>query len=79
MPDTDAGAASMIAERLRSLIENEPFLVRSSGAKLKVTASLGIACSDQGAETPEQLLKQADRALYEAKNSGRNKVVAAAA
>ncbi|MFN7101737.1 MAG: PleD family two-component system response regulator [Pseudorhizobium sp.] len=79
MPDTNADTASMIAERLRSLIENEPFILRSSGTKLHITASLGIACNDKGAETPEQLLKQADKALYEAKNGGRNRVVAAAA
>lgn len=79
MPDTDATVAAVIAERLRSLIENEPFVLRRSGITLHITASLGIACNEQGAETPEQLLKQADKALYEAKNGGRNRVVAAAA
>ncbi len=79
MPDTDAAVAAVIAERLRSLIENEPFVLRRSGVTLNITASLGIACNEQGAETPEQLLKQADKALYEAKNGGRNRVVAAAA
>ena len=79
MPDTDATVAAVIAERLRRLIENEPFVLRRSGITLHITASLGIACNEQGAETPEQLLKQADKALYEAKNGGRNRVVAAAA
>ena len=79
MPDTDAAAAAIIAERLRHIIENEPFVLRSSGAVLNITASVGVACNTSGAETPEWLLKQADRALYEAKTSGRNKVVAAAA
>jgi two-component system cell cycle response regulator len=79
MPDTDAVAARVIAERLRGLIENQPFLIRSSGIAINITASLGISCNDAGAETPEQLLKQADRALYEAKIGGRNRVVAAAA
>jgi two-component system cell cycle response regulator len=53
--------------------------LRSSGVELKITASLGIASNSANVETPEQLLKQADRALYEAKSSGRNRVVAAAA
>ena len=79
MPDTDAAAAGMIAERLRGLIENQPFVIRSTGQAISVTASLGIASNEAAVETPEQLLKQADRALYEAKNSGRNRVVAAAA
>ncbi|KQQ37599.1 MULTISPECIES: PleD family two-component system response regulator [Rhizobium/Agrobacterium group] len=79
MPDTDSAAAALIAERLRNIIEQTPFVLKSTGASLNITASLGIACSRSGAETPEQLLKQADRALYDAKNSGRNRVVAAAA
>ncbi len=79
MPDTDAVAAAAIAERLRGIVESFPFHLKEAGKMLNITASLGIACNTSGAETPEQLLKQADRALYEAKNSGRNRVVAAAA
>ncbi|WP_217539550.1 diguanylate cyclase, partial [Stenotrophomonas sp. GbtcB23] len=78
-PDPDAAAAAAIAERLRGIIESQPFALKAAGLMLNITASLGIACNTHGAETPEQLLKQADRALYEAKNSGRNRVVAAAA
>jgi two-component system cell cycle response regulator len=79
MPDTDADAAASIAERLRDIIERTPFHLKGTGTAISITASLGIACNSMGAETPEQLLKQADRALYEAKNAGRNRVVAAAA
>lgn len=79
MPDTDATQAAMIAERLRAMVETQPFHIRSLGISLTVTASLGIAGNEPGVETPEQLLKQADRALYEAKNGGRNRVVAFAA
>jgi two-component system cell cycle response regulator len=79
MPDTDSTTAALIAERLRNIIEQTPFILKSNGAILNITASLGISCSRSGAETPEQLLKQADRALYDAKNGGRNRVVAAAA
>ncbi len=79
MPDTDAVAAGVIAERLRGLIEGQPFIVRSAGVSISITASLGIASNEAGAQTPEELMKQADKALYEAKNGGRNRVVAAAA
>ena len=79
MPDTDAVTAAAIAERLRESIERSPFVLKSAGITLNITASLGISCNSMGAETPEQLLKQADTALYEAKNAGRNRVVAAAA
>ncbi|MFD1743869.1 PleD family two-component system response regulator [Rhizobium helianthi] len=78
MPDTDASAAAAIAERLRGMIEAIPFTL-PGGAQLHITASLGIATFCEGMETPEQLMKSADKALYEAKNSGRNRVVAAAA
>ncbi len=79
MPDTPAEAAAAVAERLRGMIEARPFQLRSGETPLMLTASMGIATIGPGIETPEQLLKQADRALYEAKNSGRNRVVAAAA
>lgn len=79
MPDTDADAALTIAERLRAMIESAPFVLKDADVRLSVTASLGTATVGPGARTPEQLFKQADHALYEAKNGGRNRVVAAVA
>lgn len=79
MPDTTLDMAASIAERLRGAIESKPFSLGKDGAELHVTASMGIATVHAGAESPAQLLKAADQALYEAKNAGRNRVVAAAA
>lgn len=79
MPDTAADVAALIAERLRSIIETKPFVLKGTGVSLDITASMGIATAGQGIDTPEQLLKQADMALYQAKRDGRNRVVAAAA
>lgn len=79
MPDTTADMAANIAERLRMSIEGKPFVLRSSGQEINITASLGISCNSPNVETPEQLLKEADNALYDAKRAGRNRVVAAAA
>ena len=79
MPDTPPETAAAVAERLRYAVESQPFTIRQSGAMLNVTASLGISSTVWGAESVEQLLRQADRALYEAKHGGRNRVVAAAA
>ncbi|MBT9368278.1 PleD family two-component system response regulator [Rhizobium sp. CSW-27] len=79
MPETDAATAAVVAERLRAIIEGEPFVLAQGALRLSITASLGIASNDSGIETPEHLLKQADRALYAAKTAGRNRVVASAA
>ncbi|MDX3929045.1 MAG: PleD family two-component system response regulator [Shinella sp.] len=79
MPDTPAGIAAAIAERLRAIIEREPFRIPGSDVSLNVTASLGIAAVLPEGDTADRLMKRADAALYEAKRSGRNRVVAAAA
>jgi two-component system cell cycle response regulator len=78
MPDTAPEIAAAVAERLRSVIETMPFVVKGSGQELQVTASFGIASRSPQVITPQHLMKQADVALYEAKNAGRNRVVAAA-
>lgn len=79
MPDTSPEIAAAVAERLRAAIENAPFMLKHAGEALNVTASFGIASRITSVLTPDQLMKQADLALYEAKNTGRNRVVAAAA
>jgi two-component system cell cycle response regulator len=79
MPDTPPEVAATVAERLRAAVETMPFTLRDSGVALNITASFGISSRLETVETPEHLMKQADRALYEAKNAGRNRVVAAAA
>ncbi|MBB4066706.1 PleD family two-component system response regulator [Gellertiella hungarica] len=79
MPDTLPDAATAIAERLRTAIEGRPFSLGTGQPAINLTASMGIASNLAGAETPEQLLKQADQALYTAKHNGRNRVVATAA
>ncbi|MBB4289452.1 two-component system cell cycle response regulator [Rhizobium leguminosarum] len=79
MPDTSPEIAATVAERLRAAIESAPFMLKHAGEALNVTASFGIASRIAAVLTPDQLMKQADLALYEAKNTGRNRVVAAAA
>lgn len=79
MPDTSPEMAAGVAERLRSIVEREPFRIPGTDIVLPITASLGIASMLPEGDSPAALLKRADTALYEAKRSGRNKVVAAAA
>ncbi|KQV82746.1 PleD family two-component system response regulator [Rhizobium sp. Root1220] len=78
MPDTSPEVAAAVAERLRAAVETAPFKLKSSGQELSVTASFGISSRIASVITPGQLMKQADVALYEAKNGGRNRVVAVA-
>jgi two-component system cell cycle response regulator len=80
MPDTEPALANIVAERVRAQIAEIPFAVRGLEEPLSVTVSVGLAgIRHQGGDTVEALIKRADLALYEAKNGGRNRVIASAA
>ncbi|MCA1366235.1 PleD family two-component system response regulator [Bradyrhizobium sp. BRP14] len=79
MPDTTPEMAAIVAERLRLMVESRGFDIPRADTVLSVTASLGIASLRPEGDSTEALLKRADLALYQAKNGGRNRVVAAAA
>jgi diguanylate cyclase (GGDEF)-like protein len=64
-----------IAERIRAAVQAHPFIYE--GKRLPVTTSMGVSELKTGIESSQTLMKAADQALYSAKNSGRNKVVAA--
>jgi diguanylate cyclase (GGDEF)-like protein len=71
LPDTDRAGAADVAERLRVLVAGQPF--HYNGADCPVTVSLGVATSHGGAShSLQELIEEADRKLYEAKNLGRN-------
>jgi diguanylate cyclase (GGDEF)-like protein len=69
LPDTDGDTAMIVAEKLRRGIEHAE--LPGVGA---ISASLGLAVLPMDAGEPEELLRKADRALYAAKESGRNRV-----
>lgn len=74
-PDTDCETALQVAERLRAAIEQ--LGAHELGHPGPQTVSLGVAVqSPDESLTPEQLLDQADLALYRAKHRGRNRTVA---
>jgi diguanylate cyclase (GGDEF)-like protein len=78
LPSADIDAVAAVAERLRASIE--ALSVEFDGRRIPVTISLG--CAAAGGAPPERsamsvleaLMRRADAALYEAKNSGRNRV-----
>jgi two-component system cell cycle response regulator len=75
LPETDLAAATIVAERLRHAVAVEPFFIHSSSERHPITISIGVAVAQTG-DTVDTLLQRADDALYQAKNAGRNKVVA---
>ncbi len=77
LPETGRPGALAVAERVRRNVEKEQFPV--GDRHVPVTVSLGVACHHP--TTPDdarQLLEEADRALYESKQNGRNQITAAA-
>lgn len=70
LSDTDGQGALAVAEKLRAAIET----IRVRGVERSITASLGVAIHPKMAADPETLVRLADRALYAAKNGGRNRV-----
>ena len=79
--DAELESATMVAERIRTSVAGRPFEL-STGAQLPVTVSIGVATLDDfERDNPVQgvaqaLLAQADSALYKAKQTGRNRVIA---
>ncbi len=71
MPNTDMSAAEVVSGRIRHEITN------MAAALPPITVSIGLAATRDNDDTPQRLLKRADDALYEAKRSGRNRVIAA--
>jgi len=75
LPETDAAGAHAIAERIRKVVgaTSHP---TEQGA-IQVTVSIGLATSPCPGDSAEAVLEAADKALYRAKQGGRNRVVAA--
>ncbi len=74
LPDADPEQARQVAERLRLRIEQQASASIDGHELPRITSSFGLATLGDGAQTPQQLLEQADGALYLAKRAGRNRV-----
>lgn len=77
LPETDLEQAAVLGERLREQVENSPFSYMNE--RYSVTISLGLSEYGPGGTSLETLIDSADQALYQAKRSGRNRVVRSAA
>ena len=73
LTETPLEKALIPLERLRSRIENYPF--KYNHTPIKITVSIGVNANKENIETASEFLDSADRALYQAKNTGRNRVV----
>lgn len=74
LPETGSGGGIAVAERLRRAVQSNP--IQSSGAELGVTVSIGVASYPADGESPTEVIEAADKALYRAKNAGRNSIAA---
>jgi len=71
--DCPANRAKEISETIRKTVETHPFKL-STGKVIHISISIGVACFNQTTTNSASLIEDADKALYQAKRSGRNVV-----
>jgi len=76
LPETDTQGAYQVADRIRNTIASRPFRV-TENAQVTLTGSMGIASFPAHAETKEELVRQADRAMFTIKNQSKNAIAVA--
>ncbi len=74
LPETDAEGAYVVAEKVREAIAVHRFADANGEREVRLTVSIGLATYPGSASDREELLRQADDALYQAKNFGRDRV-----
>jgi two-component system, chemotaxis family, response regulator WspR len=74
LTETESVAAMLVAERIRTAIAEKPVVIE--GCDVNLSASFGVATFDKAVDTISTLFSKADKALYIAKQSGRNCVIA---
>lgn len=77
-PNTPAATAGILAERLRKNVESHELVITKAAKApllLRITITIGVASLNKEAADCQSLIKNADEALYRAKQDGRNRVV----
>ncbi|HWT79060.1 MAG TPA: diguanylate cyclase [Candidatus Methylomirabilis sp.] len=73
LPETPGPGAFAMADRIREIIASHPVSI-GPGQTVSLTVSIGVVTYPQDSESEDELIGVADKALYAAKNSGRNRV-----
>jgi two-component system, cell cycle response regulator len=76
LPETEMAAAQQKLESLRERVAGAPIALSTTGEKVQVTISAGLASFPQDGGTASELFALADERMFEAKGAGRNRVVA---
>lgn len=76
MPETKSRDALRLAERIRKRIESHVFGISDNGDERHLTISIGVATYPYDGKTKPEIIDNADKALYKAKNIGRNTIIA---
>jgi len=74
LPETDKTAGQVVAEEVRKTIESHLFFGREELPTKKVTISVGVSAFPEDGADSQTLIQSADKALYKAKECGRNMV-----
>lgn len=74
LPEINDTTAGQVAERIRRAVIGTPFRL-PDGREIDMTVSIGVSTYPKDADTPQEITNRADRALYTAKEAGRNRVV----
>jgi two-component system, cell cycle response regulator len=76
LPNADAAGCMVVAERVRESVAAQP-IEQGLPVPISITVSIGAAVGRRTREQPDALIERADKALYDAKETGRNKTVLA--
>ena len=75
LPETPPEQAFEIADRIRRAVAEQPFDVETSSEPIRATISIGVSAFPRDAADANELIHQADLAVYRAKLQGRNRVL----